>query len=152
MITISVTNNSTQVLDVINQLQQRVQDTAPVMRKIAGIMADQVEQAFADEADPATGKKWRTFSPSYLQRNPKRSGGQLLQDSGQLASSIQNEYGPDYAAVGTNKIYAAIHQFGGLPGMKPGPAAIPARPYLGLSPEGEQEIIEIVLGYLGGGL
>lgn len=152
MINISVTDNSPQILDLLNQLRDRVADTQPAMREIAGVLADQVEQAFADQADPTTGKKWPAFSPDYLKRNPKRQGGQLLQASGQLATSIQSEYGRDYAAVGTNKIYAAIHQFGGLPGMAPGPAAVPARPYLGLSPEGEQEIIEIVQGYLADGL
>ncbi|MCY0966139.1 phage virion morphogenesis protein [Parathalassolituus penaei] len=152
MINIAITDTSPQILDVLNQLQQRAADTAPAMREIAGVLADGVEQAFADQADPATGKPWQPFSPAYLKRNPKRQGGQLLQASGQLATSIQSDYGRDYAAVGTNKIYAAIHQFGGLPGMAPGPAAVPARPYLGLSPEGEQEIIEIVQGYLADGL
>ena len=148
MVDISITDTSIEVLETLNRLYQRMDDTTPVMREVAGILANQVEDAFENEADPTTGEAWEPFSPDYLKRNPRRIGGQMLQDSGQLATSIQTEYSSNYAAVGTNKIYAAIHQFGGTSDMAPAPAAVPARPYLGLSPEGENEVLEVINSYL----
>ena len=50
------------------------------------------------------------------------------------------ELDADELRVGSNLVYAAIHQFGGTPDMHPGPAAIPARAYLGLS---DADVVEI---------
>jgi phage gpG-like protein len=38
--------------------------------------------------------------------------------------------------------------FGGTPDMPPGPAAVPGRPYLGLSPAGAQELLDLAERYL----
>ncbi|WP_119167109.1 phage virion morphogenesis protein [Algihabitans albus] len=83
-----------------------------------------------------------------------REGGQTLigPGSGRLRDSQTYDLGADFVEVGTNVVYAAIHQFGGLPGMAPGPAAIPARPYLGLGPDDEAEIVEILDDHLLRGL
>ncbi|MEI8599765.1 phage virion morphogenesis protein [Shewanella sp. PP-Sp27a-2] len=59
-------------------------------------------------------------------------GGKILQASaGGLAASVAADSGDFWAAIGSNKIYAAIHHFGGTDDMPAGPAGIPARPYLG---------------------
>lgn len=56
--------------------------------------------------------------------------------------------GPEAAIVGSPEIYAATHQFGRLArpgqGLPFGAAAIPARPFIGLSDEDEAEILDIV--------
>jgi phage virion morphogenesis protein len=44
--------------------------------------------------------------------------------------------------------YGAIHQFGGTSDMPPRLAAIPARPFLGLSDNDEKEVIEILSEFL----
>nr|WP_279633745.1 phage virion morphogenesis protein [Cupriavidus gilardii] len=43
----------------------------------------------------------------------RRDGGEILQDSGRLASSVVARAEADAAVVATNIRYAAIHQFGG---------------------------------------
>lgn len=64
-----------------------------------------------------------------------------------MAQSITSEYGDDYAIVGTNKVYAAIHQFGGNAGRKK-KVKIPARPYLNLGDDAVDEIKSEIIDYL----
>jgi phage virion morphogenesis protein len=52
-----------------------------------------------------------------------------------------------YALVGTNVKYAPIHQFGGRAG-KGHRARIPARPFLSLTDEDKDEIVEVLKGFL----
>lgn len=78
----------------------------PLMRAIAGIMADAVEENFAQEGRP----HWLGLAPATKKRRPE---GKILQVSGRLASSIVSQADRESAAVGTNTVYAAIHQFGG---------------------------------------
>ena len=50
----------------------------------------------------------------------------------------------DEVEVGTNVEYAAIHQFGGDEvGIN-----IPARPYLGLSPDNEADLLSVVEDFI----
>jgi len=66
---------------------------------------------------------------------------------GQLAASISRKYTENEAMVGTNLVYAAIHQFVGRAG-RGGKAEIPARPYLKLTEEDLNEIKKAVIDYL----
>lgn len=93
------------------------QDMTPLTRDLAEVLKGGVDRAFADEVDPATGEKWRPLSPATLARRAKAGHtGAILQVSGQLAASIQTEYGPHHAAVGTSKVYGPTHQFGAKKG------------------------------------
>ncbi len=161
MIKLNFNDNFTQKFQ---GLIKGVQSASPLMRIIVGDMMGEVEDNFAQQGRP----KWLGFkyTPSA-----KRGGtsAKLLQDSGQLASSIQEHSSNDTAAVGTNKVYAAIHQFGGKtkphiikPRNKkalafggrvvksvnhPG-SNIPARPFLSITPGGEQKILSHTIQYL----
>ena len=68
-----------------------------------------------------------------LQSNSERKKGywpgRILQRRGELAASITSKYDENSAVVGTNKIYAAIHQFGGNAGRGE-KVQIPASPFL----------------------
>ncbi|MEE2025037.1 phage virion morphogenesis protein [Alkalimonas mucilaginosa] len=146
---ITIEHNSTAVIDVLQGLMDRLGDLTEPMQRIAGVMEDATERAFATEASPVTGTPWQALSDNYLKANPSRRGGQILQaSSGGLAASYTSDYGSDWAEIGSNKIYAAIHHFGGTPEMAPGPAAIPAREQIGLSREDETDILDIVADYL----
>ncbi|KEQ19175.1 hypothetical protein GZ78_04045 [Endozoicomonas numazuensis] len=124
-------------------------DLSPVMKEISGILADASEQAFANEADPTTGESWQPLTEAHKgYRQSKGYTGSILQMSGQLAASIQSDHGRDFAQVGSNKVYAAIHQHGGLPDMRPANAAIPARPFLGASEDDKDEIMEVLARHL----
>lgn len=146
---ITIEHNSPAVVEVLQQLLDNLGDLSEPMQRIAGVLEDNTEQAFADEASPVTGEPWAALSDAYLKANPKRKDGKMLQVSaGGLAPSIESDYGDSWAQIGSNKVYAAIHHFGGEDDMAPGPAAIPAREYFGISKEGEEDILDILADYL----
>ncbi|WP_421173765.1 phage virion morphogenesis protein [Aeromonas enteropelogenes] len=126
----------------------------PITRQIAGILADSTEQAFADEKDPQTGVPWADLTPKHKARREKKGHwpGKILQMQGALAMSMTTGYGPTSAWIGSPMVYAAIHQLGGTPDMPPGPAAIPARPYMGIDDVARKEILHVIQNALSASL
>ncbi|CAB3764137.1 phage virion morphogenesis protein [Paraburkholderia humisilvae] len=87
-----------------------LKDASPVMSMVSALMADAVEENFAAEGRP----KWLGLSRKTLKRRREDAGtGKILQRSGRLAGSIEQSHDATSARVGTNVVYAAIHQFGG---------------------------------------
>ncbi|KVE36238.1 virion morphogenesis protein [Burkholderia sp. BDU5] len=94
----------------MERVRALMQDASPVTALISGLMADAVEENFAQQGRP----KWLGLSPKTLKRRREEAGtGKILQRSGRLASSITSAHDATTARVGTNIVYAAIHQFGG---------------------------------------
>ncbi len=77
-------------------------------------------------------------------------GGKTLVDTGRLRSSVTYLAAPDRVTVGTNVVYAAIQQFGGAAG-RGRQAILPARPYIGLSPDDRTELSALIQDHLAGG-
>jgi len=121
------------------ELAKRGENLRPLMKNIAGIFAYSTEENFKNEGRP---DKWVDLAESTKkQRKKKRKWpGQILQVSSQLVTSINTQYDDNSATIGSNKIYAAIHQLGGQAGKNKS-VEIPARPYLKLTDENFDEII-----------
>ncbi|MCD2528284.1 phage virion morphogenesis protein [Providencia huaxiensis] len=136
----------TPIQQAFKRLQQLGTDTTPITRGIAAVLASESEDAFASETDPSSGKKWSPLSPRYQEKldDSGRNGLMLQRSQGGLAMSLTTTYDATRAAIGSNKAYAALHQWGGLPTMPAAPAAVPARPYMGLSPQGVADIVDII--------
>ncbi|MGM3162397.1 phage virion morphogenesis protein [Dickeya undicola] len=98
--------NITDFENGLGELIQRLEHREPLMREMAAAMHDAVEENFASQGRPA----WAGWSPRYAK---KREGGKILQKSGRLAASISEYSDNDNATVGTNVVYARIHQEGG---------------------------------------
>lgn len=64
-----------------------------------------------------------------------------------VSTSIHTFYDDDSAIIGSNLAYAAIHQLGGQAG-KNKKVTIPARPYLKLTDDDLEEIINYVKHFL----
>ena len=132
------------VMSALERLAHTGQDMSPVMRVIAQELDRQTEKNFAAEGRP----KWLGIKP-----RKGREGGRILQDTGQLAASITTSHDSHSAMIGTNKVYAAIHQFGGKTG-RDHKVTMPARPFLPidaqgqLQPEAEENILGLVNDYL----
>lgn len=94
----------------LQDLARRGVDMSPAMREIAALLKDQTAQNFADQAGP--GGPWAPFKRAP--RNKRRTSAKLLRDTARLSNSVVAASGPDFAQVGTNVVYAAIHQFGGV--------------------------------------
>jgi phage virion morphogenesis protein len=102
------------------------------------VAESQTRRRISEEQQSPDGEPWQAWSANYA---ATRHGGQsLLQGEGDLVDSITSEIEGDEALIGSNLIYAAIHQHGGTPDMAPGPAGIPAREYLGFSQDNLDEI------------
>lgn len=126
-------------------LAKRSENLRPLMKNIAGIFAYSTEENFKEEGRP----KWKDLSEKTKTARKKTGHypGQILQVSGQLALSVTTQYDETSAVIGSNKVYAAIHQLGGLTG-KNKKTTIPARPYLSLTNEEYEEILSLVENYL----
>ena len=123
---------------------KRSETLRPLMKNIAGIMADSTEENFEEEGRP----KWKDLSEKTktARRKTGHYPGQILQVSGQLAMSITTQYDNESAVIGSNKVYAAIHQLGG-PAGKNKKTTIPARPYLRLTENDYHDILEVIEKY-----
>lgn len=138
-----------QLQNGLSQLLKNATNTRPMMRAIATEMVSLTEDNF--ESESGGGKKWQ---PS---RRADADGGKTLQLSGQLAASISTQVGNDFARIGSNKKYAAIHHLGGQAGRGK-KVTIPDRQYLPISgagqiqPEAERALLDIALKSLSKGI
>lgn len=127
----------------VARLQERISklgniDRRNLLEQLAGVAESQTRKRINEEQQSPAGEPWQAWSADYA---ATRHGGQsLLQGEGDLVDSITSEIEGDEALIGSNLVYAAIHQHGGTPDMAPGPAGIPAREYLGFSQDNLDEI------------
>ena len=130
----------------LQKLVSKTENLRPLMKNIAGIMMDSVEENFEKEGRP---EKWQGIAKSTIKQRTKKGywPGRILQVRGELAASITSKYDENSALVGTNKVYAAIHQFGGDAGRNK-KVEIPVRPYLKLGETEKTEIIHEIQNYL----
>ncbi len=90
----------------LDEIRKRLGNTRPLMREIGDIMVASTIENFEKGGRP----KW---VPSHAAE--ERQGKTLIKKgfNAGLEGSIHKAYGDNYAIAGTNKRYAAIHQFGG---------------------------------------
>lgn len=128
------------------ELANRGENLRPLMKNITGIFASSTEENFKEEGRP---DKWTDLAEITKEKRKKKNKwpGQILQVSGQLASSVNTQYDDESVVIGSNLPYAAIHQLGGKAG-KNKKVEIPSRPYLQLTDEDYEEILEETQKYL----
>lgn len=136
------------LLDRIRRALRDGFDFAPAMRTIADYMRTTTVERFEDQRSPA-GVPWQ---PS---RRAVAEGGLTLVDSGELKLSITADSDATSAIVGTNKVYAAVHNFGHSFTTRRGqalsrPVVVPQREFLGFSDDDQAEISAILVDHLRG--
>jgi phage virion morphogenesis protein len=116
----ALTIEDAEVNAALDRVAQAGGDTKALMAEIGAAMLYSVQRRFETETGP-DGKAWPRHAPrTARQRAGRRSRGnapltpKLLRDSTRLYQSIISEATAEMAAVGTNIIYAAIHQTGGM--------------------------------------
>lgn len=144
------------------RLLQNMENRRPIMASVAAELLSMAEDNF--ESESWGGDKWKETL----------RGGKKLQLRGQLAGSINTQSGNDFARIGSNKKYAAIHHLGGEIAAKNAPylmiplgggrfarkksVSIPARPYLPidgsgkLQSDGDKRILDVVKDALARGV
>lgn len=142
-------------LTYLAKLSDKLENTTPLMKEVAGVLLDAVEENFAQEGRP----DWVDLTEHTKESRRKKGKwpGKILQvNQGGLASSITARHSRDEAAAGTNKVYAPTHQFGAKKGEfgrtssgLPIPFGdIPARDFLSLGQDDVREIDHIIRDYL----
>lgn len=106
---------------------------------IGAILESGARRRIGDEKSGPDGAAWAPWSDRYART--RRRAQSLLQSRGDLLDSIAFDTRAGGVAVGSNLVYAAIHQFGGAEVGKPG---LPARPYLGVSAGDEADIVDAI--------
>jgi phage virion morphogenesis protein len=109
-----------------------------------------MHQTRFDREQSPDGTPWAPLSPRYKRRKDARRPGMrtLVYDNHLRGLMRYDLEGDDALVFGTNRPYGALHQFGGTAGMARGAAAIPARPWLGLSAADDEETLAIIEAHL----
>ena len=141
------------VTSALTRLGAQLGDLTPVMNQIGEYLVLSTKKRFEKGVSPE-GAKWAPKSPATLARS--RDVRPLFGPSGMLSSQIFHEAGPSQVEVGSNLIYAAVQQFGAGKGQfgnmtngSPIPwGNIPARPFFGISPEDETNILTLIADFM----
>lgn len=96
--------------DLLARLVERGSDLSPLMAELAAELLQSTRRRFETESAPE-GQSWPPLSKGTLKQRGQNA--RALRKSGRLYQSIHARAGKDEALVGTNVVYAAIHQFGG---------------------------------------
>ena len=184
MATIRIDVNSRDVVVNLREMESRL-EPARLLPIFGGVMQASIDETFEQEGYPAGS--WRLLHASTLaeqfsrrgqstttkagrQRRPFlrfAAGKKLLQDTGDLRRSILHEIEGNRLTIGTNLIYARIHQEGGVIRAKNAKAlriplgdgrvifrqkvTIPARPFLLIKPDDPQKMAEAGEAFVTGG-
>jgi phage virion morphogenesis protein len=150
----------------VTQLGGALHTTIP--RAIGAGLVGVTQQRFETETEPLGGR-WQKLNPAYAMI---QGGGGILKVSGLLNRTITSETTGSDILIGSNRIYAAVQQFGAtiVPvsarvlafkmgflgkrgGIKKGlvfarSVHIPARPYLGFGPKDYRETLDVLDFYI----
>lgn len=150
--------------EAVNELQAPLENLRPMLLGVGMYFEGETKDRFRSNVSP-DGSAWDESARA------KEEGGKTLLDRGHLRDSIHTVVAGDSVEVGTNLVYAAIHQFGGTTrphkitaknggvlawgGNKfaksvnhPG-SVIPPRPYLGIASGDEAEVELLVADHWG---
>jgi phage gpG-like protein len=140
-----------------------------VARAIGVALVEVVNQRFETGTEPF-GAKWQKLNPAYA---AIKTGPGILRASLMLQRSVTFQTSGLQITVGSNRIYAGVHQFGatikpvnakalafrlGVTGAKGGTKAgivrvksvtIPARPYLGFGPNDQRAVLQTIGIFVG---
>lgn len=163
---VRVTVNATPVLQKLGSLSQKLDGLRPLLEDVKGRLLLSTQQNFTAGGRP---RSWTPLAASTL-ANRRGSSARILRDTGRLQNSITGRIEQRSVLIGTNVLYARIHQEGGtvrVPEVRPRTAKvlrfvvggqvvyarrarahtvrIPARPYL-LLQESDKAYIRDAIG------
>ena len=141
------------VTAAFNRLLQLGQNPGPVLQDIGGELHKNIQQGFEAGVSPY-GQKWAPL---------KHRSGKPLLDNGHLQKSISYRVVGNTVEIGTNLLYARLHQFGGV--IRPKnktrlffmlgerkvfarQVTVPARPFMptdGLPDGWRDDVVEVVM-------
>ena len=157
-------------IEGLEKLQAKIRETSgklanlqPFWKSVGEYMKTRTIKECFDKEQSPDGEKWK----------PIQREGKILSDTGELKKSVQYEANSNGVIIGSKLKYSRIHQFGGKIKVTPKMRAflhykgihlrknteninIPARTYLGVTPNDNKHIVQMLKIYvsrrnLGGG-
>ena len=157
MIKPKVTVNAEPVNARLKKIAAAGKNLAAPLNAIGEIVMSSVEENFAQEGRFASAGSWRGGNTRWADlaestkaaraKKGKWPGKKLQMSAGGLAASISKTVTGKDVTVGTNKVYGAIHQFGGMAGRGRS-VAIPARPFLVVQDEDVEDMVDVLDKYI----
>ena len=154
-VTLTITETTEEVQKAFAKVLRRLKNLKPAMKIIGETVRTSIVRNFEESGRP---EKWAPLSPTTLKRRKGKNTAPLIVKgfAGGMVGSINYRAGDDWVIVGTNKIQAAVHQFGAKKGEfgttsrgAPIPwGDIPARPFMMVQDEDWTEIADAINDYL----
>ncbi len=150
---VEVSIDDRELQELLSGIMKHMADMTPVNREIGEVVYESVQRNFEEKRAP-DGTPWKPLAESTKKARAKkgRSAEDILILNRILMGSIHVDAYPDRAELGTDVVYAAVHQFGigerSFIETRRHFAEIPARPYLGVRDEDWPEIKDAVLTYI----
>lgn len=143
------------VLDALSKVLSQIDNPRPLLMEIGEDLAESTKMRFATSTAP-DGNPWAKNSEATigiydgLFANDVRGNKKpLVGETHRLANDIAWQlYGEDSVVIGSPMPYASMQQFGGTKAQWPHLwGDIPARPYLGVSDDDHQTILDLMDSY-----
>ncbi len=137
-------------LSAIDRLNRRIErladmDRRALLKTVGAAVETQTRRRLKDEKRGPDGTAWDAWSDDYA---ASRHGGQsFLVGERDLLDSIDNQIDGDQVEIGSNLVYARVHQEGSANDSNQN---IPARPYLGLSDDNEEALADTIDAFFEG--
>lgn len=127
---IDIKIDDTQVRTALQNLRAAISNMRPAMAEIGEIVTESIQRNFEEHRSP-DDNSWQAVTPEYAEWKSKKgkNPSDILIFNNILMRSIHPKPENDKVTIGTNIVYAAIHQFGGSTNRG---GQIPARPFLGV--------------------
>jgi phage virion morphogenesis protein len=109
---ITVQIESQAVDNALAAISRKIAHKRDMLDDIGAAVAESVRYTFIASASPY-GRKWAPVTSRTLKSRSKSRSIEPLRDTGRLMNSITHRATGSEVTVGTNVIYAAIHNFGG---------------------------------------
>ncbi|MDX1301200.1 phage virion morphogenesis protein [Photobacterium sp.] len=130
----------------LHTILKKTASLQPLYQQIGDYLLTVHRQRWQLQQSPE-GQSWLPLSPDYQRSKPAASD-LILVLNDHLRQSL-SYWGDDQGlSFGTPLEYGAIHHYGGNTDMSPQNAAIPARPWLGVSDDDIEQINQILKQYL----
>lgn len=108
---VTLTFNAQDALSKLWDARADMMRPEPLLRSMGERLLEFHQQRFRDQTSPE-GVKWKELSWRYKQRKRKNRD-QILTRDGYLRNTLRWQVNADELLFGTDRVYGAIHQFGG---------------------------------------
>jgi phage virion morphogenesis protein len=127
-----------EIRDGLKALQDKLGNLTPFYQDIGEALLNSTRRRFETQTAP-DGSPWAPLSPGYEKRK-KKNKDKILTLEGLLRGLLNYDASADALLVGTPLGYGSTHQFGR--------GNIPARPFLGLSTDDTEMILDALADWL----